>query len=495
MASAGPSTQSTAPVPPKPESVLLDPSASAPTPLCAICTAEPAKYTCPRCKLRSCSLPCSNQHKVLGEGCSGIRNKAAYVPMNQYGYMALMNDYTFLEEVGRKVNEVGREIVQGGYQSQNGGSNGTANQRGGRGRGRGRGRGGRGQEQTSSYHKVGNTSKRDVLRMELDFRDIEMDMLPVGMEKRTLNQSTWDPTLKTALLTVELVFHPPKDPYAPSSQAPDPPITILTHRNRLDETVGQCISARIAERVKSKKEKQVPQWLQDLVIPDPSDPESFQPPTCVMPTLLDPLASLQSGSTSSLRPGHIKRHGHYKLDFNQTLQTALAHKHFVEFPTLEIWEKDAFTGTLVDDGGAVMLDDDFDERRPKRRKLGAREGKKAISGLLGDYGSDEDEDEGGAEAQEEKNVFDLLAGYAGSDEDDPAPPEPNDLEDDGLTDDDAEGETDDELGEDVNPEELAKMLESLREAGALRDTSGDGNITARIEDEEQVDWGDSEDDG
>jgi len=30
--------------------------------------------------------------------------------------------------------------------------------------------------------------------MELDFRNIEMDMLPVGMEKRTLNQSTWDPT-------------------------------------------------------------------------------------------------------------------------------------------------------------------------------------------------------------------------------------------------------------------------------------------------------------
>ena len=35
-------------------------------------------------------------------------------------------------------------------------------------------------------------SKRDVLKMQLDFRDIEMEMLPNGMERRVLNQSTWD---------------------------------------------------------------------------------------------------------------------------------------------------------------------------------------------------------------------------------------------------------------------------------------------------------------
>ncbi|TCD70837.1 hypothetical protein EIP91_001527 [Steccherinum ochraceum] len=531
---AGPSSLPLPLPPPSPSSSSIPPKPSsssdtdAPAPLCAICTSDSAKYTCPRCKLRTCSLSCSTKHKSIGAGCSGIRNKAAYIPMNQYGYMALMDDYTFLEEVGRKVSEAGKEIVQGGFQNsqqQQQSGNQSVN---GRGRGRGRGRGGRGSfhGQTVVQHRAGNTSKRDVLRMELDFRDIEMDMLPVGMEKRTLNQSTWDSTcvvlrtfipksmlylsflsffsmgniyrLNTALMTVEFVFHAPPDPYAPSSQAPDPPVTILTHRNRLDETVAQCVQARIAERVKSKKEKQVPQWLQDLVVPDPSDPDSFQTPTCVMPTVLDPLASLQS-RTTALRPGHIKRQGFYKLDFKDSLQTALKHKQFVEYPTIEVWEKDAFTGTLVDDGGSVMLEE-ADERKPKRRKLGAREGKKAITGLLGAYGSDEEED--GEDAREEKNVFDLLAGYAGSDDEEAsegakpaAAVVPHYLDDDELGDEDAEGETDDEMGEEPNPEELAAMLQKLREAGALRDTSANSRLaTTVLDEEEQVDWGDSDDD-
>lgn len=226
-----------------------------------------------------------------------------------------------------------------------------------------------------------------------------------------------------------------------------------------------------------------------------------------MPTLLDPLVSLQKRSTL-LRPGHITRRGYYKLSFDETLQKVLRHKQFVEYPIIEVWEMDAFTGTLVDDGGSVVHEDE-DERKPKRRKLGAKEGKKAISRLLGDYGS-EDED-GGDDVQEEKNVLGLLAGYAGSDEEGeahdiqeqthPLPPTtssslPPYLDDDELGDEDAEGETDDEMGEEVNSEELAEMLENLRKAGALRDTSGDGRLAVgTVEEEEQVDWGDSEDDG
>jgi hypothetical protein len=100
-----------------------------------------------------------------------------YVPMNDYGYGALMNDYVYLEEVGRHVEEWGREISQGGFVSES---------RGGAGRGRGHARGMR-------YTRGGgNTSKRDILRMKLDSRDIEMVQLPVGMERRKLNQSHWD---------------------------------------------------------------------------------------------------------------------------------------------------------------------------------------------------------------------------------------------------------------------------------------------------------------
>ena len=74
-------------------------------------------------------------------------------------------------------------------------------------------------------------------------------------------------------------------------------------------------------------------------------------------------------------------------------------------------------------------------------------------------------------------------------------------------DEDADGETDDGEGDyefdddaDANegtvqdPEALAKLLEQLREAGALRDPGGDSRIPG-ADDEEQVDWGDSEEEG
>lgn len=109
--------------------------------------------------------------------------------MNQYGYMTLMNDYVYLEEVGRKIGDWGREIATGGYQAHSANGRYERPARGkGRGRGYDRGRGGG----RGGSHMNDARTKRDVLKMELDFLDIEVDLLPVGMERRTLNQSTWD---------------------------------------------------------------------------------------------------------------------------------------------------------------------------------------------------------------------------------------------------------------------------------------------------------------
>ncbi|KAH9938252.1 uncharacterized protein B0H18DRAFT_1205524 [Fomitopsis serialis] len=349
-------------------------------PLCVVCHVKPAIYTCPRCNMRTCSMPCANQHKSLADGCSGVRNKAAYVSMNKYGYMALMSDYTFLEEMGR----------------------------------------------------------------QLDFRDIEMEMLPNGMERRILNQSTWDFKNRTALLTIELKFHPPPDPLQPSSQQKRQPFSLLTHRNALERPLLEVMRAQVAERKKSKKGDPFPTWISSLIVPDPDDPEGFTMPICVMQTPLDPLASLDARrNAAGPRPGHVRCEAYYKLDPAKPIGVNLKHKNFVEFPTIEIWEEGSFHGTIVDDQGSVQRE--AEEPTPKRRKLSVREGKKAINGLLGGYGSEEEED-------------------------------------DGLLDEDAEGETDDEL--EAGPEDLAVLLEQLRQAGALRDPEGD---------EEQVDWGDSGD--
>jgi len=150
------------------------------TRLCTLCS-TPARYTCPRCSTLTCSLPCSRTHKSR-TGCSGERNKAAYVQMNAYGWGTMMRDYCFLEEVGRKVGEWGGEIAREGYATNVKDTRG----RGGARRANGRGRGGRG---TS---RGGGSSKRDLLKAHLDSLDIEMDVLPVGMQRRKVNQSTLD---------------------------------------------------------------------------------------------------------------------------------------------------------------------------------------------------------------------------------------------------------------------------------------------------------------
>ena len=137
---------------------------------CAVCKQSKAIYTCPRCLTRTCSMTCSKSHKEL-QSCSGERDKTAYVPMNKYGWGTMANDYAYLEEMGRKATEWGVEIVKGGY---------FANAISSRGRGRG-----------GKQYQIGR-GKRDFLKTQLSVRDIDMDTLPAGMERRRLNQSTCD---------------------------------------------------------------------------------------------------------------------------------------------------------------------------------------------------------------------------------------------------------------------------------------------------------------
>lgn len=289
------------------------------------------------------------------------------------------------------------------------------------------------------------------------------------------------------------------------------------------------LAARFAERASAKKrdkEKPLPEWLTDMLVPSSEDPEAFVNPVCVMLTKLDPLASLSTARVNpyiGLRPGHITRNAYYKLAYDTPLEAALKHKQFVEFPTIEVWEEGAFSGTIVDDRGSIVRkfddSDDEDGRKPKRRKLGQKEGKKTLGGLLGGYGSESDD--GSDEKEEEKNVLNMLSGYAGSDDDGDDDDEAEaarrraafdsqfDYE---LGDEDAEGETDDgdefedeegwgdealaEGQEAQTPEVLAALLQHLKETGALRDPAADSHFSAlTAADEDQVDWGDSADEG
>ncbi|ETE61388.1 Box C/D snoRNA protein 1, partial [Ophiophagus hannah] len=57
---------------------------------CELCNTEAAKYRCPRCMKYSCSLACVKKHKAL-YSCNGIREKAAFVSVNEFSNLTLLS--------------------------------------------------------------------------------------------------------------------------------------------------------------------------------------------------------------------------------------------------------------------------------------------------------------------------------------------------------------------------------------------------------------------
>jgi len=262
-------------------------------------------------------------------------------------------------------------------------------------------------------------------------------------------------------LTIEFKIHPPRDPLSPSTQPPDPPYILLTHRNNINTSL-LTLARQVAERALFKKEGSAPEWIRRLLSPDPDDPDSFTPPQFVMTAQMDPRTSLLQKSRH--------RAAHYRFDASKTLAALLRNTHFVEFPTIEVWEE--FNGTIVNTQGAVTQFPEDEEPKPKRRKLAAKAGKQAITGLLAGYGSEEDK-------EEPQSGLTLLSGYVGSEDEDG-----NDgaVKDDAGEDEDALGDTDDEI--EIDP---AVLLELMRQA------HGSEKWAENIQEGDEIDWGASGD--
>jgi len=253
------------------------------------------------------------------------------------------------------------------------------------------------------------------------------------------------------------------DPLVPSSQPREPPFVILTHKNNINTPLLALIQSHVRDRFNSKKDGLCPEWIKSLVVPHPEDVDSFTPPECVMTAELDPNATVLTSSGS--------HKAYYRFDTSKTLGFLLRNTHFVEFPTIELWEE--FKGTVIDAQGVVTQSADNEEMGPKRRKLNVKAGKKAIKGLVGDYGSDEEEEEAS------RNGLSLLGGYEESDEE--GVQLSTVLGHDIPGEEDAEGDTDDEGDVDMDPSVLLEML---------RQVQGDVKWAENTEDDE-VDWGDS----
>ncbi|KAM6962589.1 box C/D snoRNA protein 1 [Aplochiton taeniatus] len=77
---------------------------------CGVCGSLEAKYRCPGCLKHSCSLSCVQTHKA-DSGCSGVRDKTAFVALSQFDEINLLNDYRFLEDTGRLADGATRDPI------------------------------------------------------------------------------------------------------------------------------------------------------------------------------------------------------------------------------------------------------------------------------------------------------------------------------------------------------------------------------------------------
>lgn len=229
----------------------------------------------------------------------------------------------------------------------------------------------------------------------------------------------------------------------------------------MDIPLLSLIRTHTAERSRTKKDI-LPKWVRTLATPDPDDPDSFVCPQCFMTASAD----------STLINGPRPKLSYYKLDPNDTLANNLRGTHFVEFPTIEIWEEGLFNGTIVDAKGVITWYAE-EERKPKRRKLNPKAAKKTIHGLLGDYGSDEDE-----EKAETENVLSMLQGYAESDDEGSLTNVPINAED-GI-------DSNEEGDGDFDSAAAAALIELLQTQPLPWANS--------IDVEDMVDWGDSDED-
>lgn len=79
--------------------------------MCEVCNHVQAKYTCPKCEVKTCCLRCLTIHKKELQ-CSGIRDKTKFIALRDMTQLDFVSDYTFLEECTRYVADRKRDHLK-----------------------------------------------------------------------------------------------------------------------------------------------------------------------------------------------------------------------------------------------------------------------------------------------------------------------------------------------------------------------------------------------
>lgn len=134
---------------------------------CDTCNTEDAKYTCPRCFTKSCSLKCCNIHKKE-KACDGKKERTGFVDIKKFDDETLRSDYNFLRNVIRETDGAERDL------------------------------------RATKRRKI--SSKVADFKKKCQDRGVEVRIMPSGMKRRQINTSYFNKKENTVFWHIDWVF-------------------------------------------------------------------------------------------------------------------------------------------------------------------------------------------------------------------------------------------------------------------------------------------------
>jgi hypothetical protein len=291
-------------------------------------------------------------------------------------------------------------------------------------------------------------SKREVLRdMLLERADVDMQLCPEGMERRKMNQSSWDAKCvmsfmrccsrslmrkrllcraNTGYLTIQYRLHQSNNLAISNHDRQAGPSTkrknmsdsqtgemvhLLTHRNNIETSLKDSLRRMVEERSKNGTQ---PTWVREMIIGNEARAVQEQHESGEN---LGGYVVLIRGSTVPLEKG--VRMAYERLDTDVVLVEALRGHSFVEFPTLEVvrereWSEAGRAWGPNGNEKEGESDESNEEDREtqgrifKRRKIDEEAGRRLLERLQA-YGEEDDgENDSDPRADPEKKPTGLL---------------------------------------------------------------------------------------
>ncbi|PLW15707.1 hypothetical protein PCANC_11816 [Puccinia coronata f. sp. avenae] len=274
---------------------------------CIQCNQAESKYTCPACSVRTCSLGCSNQHK-LDRKCSGKRNRVEYVQLNHYSWGRLMQDYSYLEEIHRHLSHPPHS------QSANPSSNTKP-------------------PALQDLHAKRNAaSKRDFLIRKAALEGVGLTLMPDGMSRRKMNMTNFNQKKKCIQWSVELVFpggeQDTRGPQQSESNGltPNPSSCHLIHQISSDTKMMDVLKRTL--KLKKLKLSQERRSLLSNLIEEQEEEDNL-----MFIMRIEPVTR----SETDLPQPRLHAEVHVIDSSCTTLSEALNGMKLVEWPKIEVW--------------------------------------------------------------------------------------------------------------------------------------------------------------